>query len=377
MTQSADAPFGTFFVPGPTEVRPEILAHMSRPIIGHRGRAFEAMFARIEAGLRDILLTSRPVYVGSTSATGFMEMAVRNAPEGEFLALVNGGFSERFAHVAETCGRVVERVIVPWGETFDLDVVASALAAKKFSAVTVAHSETSTGVLTDVRAVAEVARRYGAMTLVDSVSGAGGAEIGFDEWKLDFLFTGSQKALALPAGLAFAAASAEYVERARTVRGRGFYFDVVQYDKFAANNQTPSTSATSLLYAVEAQMGDIGREGIERRWERHMAMRDTTIEWVYGVAERRGIDLRVVAVEGSRSPTVTTVALPPGMKGADAVEAIKVRGFTVGSGYGQLKETTIRIGHMGDHTLEGLKRCLRACEGAIAELAERRRLVRV
>jgi aspartate aminotransferase-like enzyme len=215
------------------------------------------------------------------------------------------------------------------------------------------------------------------MTLVDSVSGAGGAEIQFDEWGLDFLFTGSQKALALPAGLAFGAASTEYVERARTVRDRGFYFDVLQYEKFAATNQTPSTPATSLLYAVEAQMGDIGREGIERRWERHIAMCDATIEWVEEVAKRRGVDLRVVAAEGVRSPTVTTVALPAGMKCADVQEGVKVRGFTVGGGYGQLKESTIRIGHMGDHTLDGLHQCLRACEGAIAELAERRRLVRV
>jgi len=373
----SDATFGTFFVPGPTEVRPEILAQLTRPMMGHRGRAFEAMFARIEAGLRDVLLTGRPVYVGASSATGFMEMAIRNAAEGAILSLVNGGFSERFAEVAESCNRQVERVVVSWGDKFDLDVVETALRARRFSAVTVAHSETSTGVLTDVRAVAELAHRHGAMALVDSVSGAGGAELVVDEWGLDFLLTASQKALALPAGLAFAVASAEYVERARSVRDRGFYFDVLQYDKFAAKNQTPSTPATSLLYALEAQMGDIGREGIERRWERHEAMRDITLNWLHGVAERRNIDIHVLAPEGARSPTVTVIVLPERVKGPDVCEAVKVRGYTIGSGYGQLKERTVRIGHMGDHTVEGLKRCLNACESAIAELAEGRRLVRV
>ena len=97
-------------------------------------------FARIEAGLRDVLLTARPVYIGATSATGFMEMAIRNAPEGPILSLVNGGFSERFAQVAEACNRRVERVVVPWGGTFDLNVVESALDAMPFAAVTVAHS---------------------------------------------------------------------------------------------------------------------------------------------------------------------------------------------------------------------------------------------
>lgn len=372
----SDAPFGTFFIPGPTEVRPDLLSQMTRPVIGHRGKAFEGMFARIEAGLRDVFLTARPVYIGATSATGFMEMAVRNAPEGAILSLVNGGFSERFAKVAEACERRVERVVVPWGETFDLNMVDRALAAQQFAAVTVAHSETSTGVLTDVRAVAELAHKHGAVALVDSVSGAGGAELTVDAWSLDFVFTASQKALALPAGLAFAVASPDYVERAKRVKDRGFYFDVVQYEAFAAKNQTPSTPATSLLYALEAQMGDIGREGIERRWERHAAMRDATIEWVSAVAERRGIDLGIIAAEGARSPTVTAVRLPSGMSAKEVREAVNKLGFTVGGGYGQLSDTTFRVGHMGDHSLDGLRRCLHACENAIAELAERRSLAR-
>jgi aspartate aminotransferase-like enzyme len=377
MMEAPPPSFGTFFVPGPTEIRPEILAQMTRPIMGHRGREFEAMFARIEAGLRDVLLTARPVYVGATSATGFMEMAIRNTSPGTILSLVNGAFSERFARIAELCERTVERVVVPWGETHDLTAVEAALAAKRFVAVTVAHSETSTGVITDVRAVAELAHRYNAICIVDSVSGAGGAEITVDGWGIDFCLTGSQKALALPAGLAFAVASAEFVERAKSVRDRGFYFDIVEYENYAQKNQTPSTPATSLLYALEAQMGDIGREGIERRWERHIAMRDATIDWVYGMSTRRGIELRVVAPDGARSPTVTVIKLPPGLKGPEVCDAIKQRGITVGAGYGALRDSTIRIGHMGDHTMDGVRRCLQACESAITELAERKRFVHV
>jgi len=258
-----------------------------------------------------------------------------------------------------------------------LNAVESRLATRQFVAVTVAHSETSTGVLTDVRAIAELAHRYGAIILVDSVSSAAGAEITVDGWGLDFVFTGSQKAFALPAGLAFAVASSEFVERAKRVPDRGFYFDVVQYDKFAEMNQTPSTPATSLLYALEAQMGDIGREGIERRWERHIAMRDATIEWVETVAKRRGVDVGIIATEGARSPTVSAISLPKGMAPRELLDAVLSRGYTLGTGYGQLRETTVRIGHMGDHTLDGLKRCLHACDTAIAELAERRRLTRV
>jgi aspartate aminotransferase-like enzyme len=368
--------FGTFFLPGPTEVRPEILETLSRPLIPHRDRDFEALIARIEVGLHDVFLTARPVYIGTNSATGFMEMAVRNTPPGPILALTNGNFSRRFATVAESCMREVVRISVTDGGVFDLSEVERTLASRAFVAVIVVHSETSTGVLTDVRAVADLAHRHGAIVLVDSVSGVGGAELCVDAWGLDFVFTGSQKALALPPGLAFAVASADFVERARTAPDRGYYFDIVRYDETAKTNQTPTTPATNLLYAVEAQMGDIGREGIERRWDRHIAMRDATIDWVHAVSARRDIDLTVVAPPGSRSPTVTAVRLPPGVASKEVTAAVRARNFVIGGGNGALKETTIRIGHMGDHTLEGLGRCLHVCEQVIAELAERKQLVR-
>lgn len=367
--------FGTFFLPGPTEVRPEILAAMQRQMIPHRGRAFEALFAGVEAGLRDVFLTGRPVYVSTSSASGLMEAAIRNAPPGPILSLVNGAFSERFAKIAKACAREVDTIAVAWGETFDLGAVRERLAnprtAQPYVAVTVAQSETSTGVLTDVHAVSNLAHEHGAMALVDSVSGLGGAELTADAWGLDFVLTGSQKALALPPGLAFAVASPQFVERARSVPDRGLYFDVVEMEEYAQKNQTPSTPAVSLIYALEAQLGDIGREGIERRWARHRAMQQATAEWVESCAERLGTEgkgLRVLAPEGSRSPTVSTIVLPPTISSGAVVGAVGLRGYVIGSGYGKLRDTTIRIGHMGDHTVDGLLGCLTACEDALSTL---------
>lgn len=373
-----DAPspsqFGTYFVPGPTEVRPELLETLTRPVIPHREAEFEAMFARIQAGLGDVLLTGRPMYVGSCSATGFMELGIRNTPPGPILSLVNGAFSERFALVAESCAREVDRLVVGWGDTFDLERVEARLASRSYVAVTVAHCETSTGVLTDVSAIAAMAHQYGAMALVDAVSSAGGAKLTVDAWGLDFVCTASQKAMALPAGLAFAVASPDFLERARALPDRGFYFDIVQYDSYAAKNQTPSTPATLLLYALEAQLGDITREGIERRWDRHVAMRDATLEWAAACSERRMLDLHVLAPDGARSPTVSVLMLPPGLSGSEVRRAVQQRGFTLGASLGDLRDHSVRIGHMGDHTLEGLGRCLHALEHAIAELAERKNL---
>jgi aspartate aminotransferase-like enzyme len=231
--------FGKFFLPGPTDVRPEILAAMMRPMIGHRGAAFEEMFARIQAGLRRVFRTSRPVYVSTSSATGMMEASIRCAPPGPILALVNGAFSERYARIAVACGRETDLVEVPLGQTFRLADVEARLTARRYAAVTVVHSETSTGVLTDPRAVSDLAHRYGAMCLVDSVTGIAGVPLEFDGWGMDFVLTGSQKALALPPGLALAAASAEYVERATKTPGRGFLQDILGLDKFWSQDETP------------------------------------------------------------------------------------------------------------------------------------------
>ena len=361
--------FGTFFLPGPTEVRPEILQAMVRPMIPHRGAAFEALFARIQAGLGLVFKTARLPLVSSSSATGLMEMAVRCAAPGPVLALVNGAFSERFGEIARACGREVAPLVAPPGATFDPDDVARALAGRRFAAVTVVHSETSTGVLTDVRAVSDLAHAHGAQCLVDSVTGVGGAPLDFDGWGLDFALTGSQKALALPPGLAFGVASADYVRGAAAAPARGRYLDVVEFEEYALRRQTPNTPALPLLYALDAQLARVAAETIEGRWARHRAMADRTAAWAAAVGDAlgagRGESLGVLAPAGARSPTVTALTLAARLRGADVVRAVAERGVTVGGGYGALRESTFRIGHMGDHTLETLERCLAACEGAL------------
>lgn len=364
------ARFGTFFLPGPTEVRPEILQAMTRPMIPHRGRDFERLFARVHEGLRDLFRTRQPVLVSSSSATGLMEASVRCAPPGAVLSLVNGAFSERYANIAERCGRETDVIDVPWGEVVPLERVEARLRDRRYAAVTVVHSETSTGALTDVRGVTELARRHGALCLVDSVTGVGGAPLDFDGWEMDFVLTGSQKAFALPPGLAFGAASADYVRQAAAAPARGVYFDVVEFVRSAERNQTPNTPAISLLYAVEAQVERIAAEGgAEARWQRHREMAELTWRWVSRLADRFGDGYRVLAAEGERSPTVTTVTLPATVESAALVAAVAARGYVIGGGYGRLRDTTFRIGHMGDHTVDGLAGCLSAVEDALAELA--------
>jgi len=351
--------FGQFFLPGPTEVRPAILQAMVRPMIGHRGAEYEALHRNVNAGLQQVFRTQRPVYLVTASATAMMEMAIRGAPEGPVLSLVNGAFAERFARIAQRCGRRTRVASVPWGETHPLELVEELLSGESFAAMTVVHSETSTGALSDIVALTELAHRYGVMCLVDSVSGIAGVPVETEAWGLDFVFTGSQKALALPPGLAFAVASEAYILQASAAPERGRYLDPVEFEEFALRDQTPTTPAISLLYAAEAQLADILEEGIEARWARHAAMRTLVQNWV---AERRadGVALGLLTKASEHSATISAITLPPDRFAADVVRELGTKGFTIGRGYGAMQDSTIRIGHMGDHTPTGLARCLDA-----------------
>lgn len=357
--------FGTFFLPGPTEVREEIMMAMIQPMIAHRGQEFEKLFERLQTGLRPIFKTERPVYISSSSATGMMEGAIRCAPPGRILCLVNGAFSERFAHIASMCARDVDRYEVAWGQVHAIPQLDERLSMRKYTAITVVHSETSTGGLNDVRAISDCAHRHGVVCLIDSVSGIGGAELRFDEWKLDYVLTGSQKALALPPGLSFAVASTSFIDQANGTHGRGVYFDLVELDAYARRNQTPSTPALTLFYALEAQAKSIAAEGLENRWARHKAMAARTQEWIVKISDETGKRLGNIAPLGSQSPTVSTIKLPPDVPTEAFTAAVAKRGIVVGTGYGKLKSSTFRIGHMGDHTLESLDRCLAACSSVL------------
>ena len=349
---------GSFFLPGPTEVHPDVLAAQTRPMIGHRGAAIRTLMERLQDGLKEVFRTERPVIVSSSSATGLMEAAVRNGAHRKVLSLVNGAFSERFAEIARACGLEVDVLEVPWGEAHDPAAVRERLAGGDYEAVTVVHSETSTGVLNPVGEIAAVVREHPhVLVLVDGVTSVGGAPVRTDDWGLDFVLTGSQKALAVPPGLAFGVASERMMERSAVATRKGVYFDLHEFMKKLKTFETPNTPAVSLFYALDVQLQRVASETLEARWARHAALRDRTLAWVEAQAAD-GVGIGVLAPEGVRSPTVTCVTLPDGMDGPAVVAGMKAKGWVIGGGYGKLKPTSVRIGHMGDHTLEALERLL-------------------
>ncbi len=360
---NSDASFGSFFLPGPTEVHPEVLAALTRPVIGHRGPEMTELLSVVDPPLRRLFGTGRPVHISSSSATGLMETAVRNLSRRRILCLVCGAFSARFHAIARRCGRPADRLEVVWGEPNRPEELRAALreADGRYDLVTAVHSETSTGVLNPVPELAAVVADFDDVLLaVDAVTSVGGVPVEFDAWGVDYLLTGSQKALALPPGLAFAAASERALRRAESVPERSYYFDLLEFDRRAAAHSTTNTPAVSLLYALRLQLERIAEEGLEARFDRHARMARRTREWVDLLAEVSGRDFRLLAREGFRSPTVTAVLLPEELSGPAVVGGLAERGITIAPGYGRLKEEAIRIGHMGDHTLSELEAVLAA-----------------
>lgn len=332
-------------IPGPVEVRPEILEAQTEWMIGHRSSAFADLFARLQTKLRQAFLTESRVFVSGSSGTGLWEGASRNCirDDRKVLHLVGGAFSERWAEISQLNGKQVDVIEVEWGQAHTPEMVAAALEKASYDAVCVVHNETSTGVTNPIKDIAAVVRQHDeTLMLVDTVSGFLGTELRVDDWGIDIALTSSQKAFALPPGIAFASVSDRVLERAKQVANRGYYFDFLELEASLKKNNTPSTPPISLMFAADRQLDDILTEGLENRWARHRQMRDMTHQW----ALQR--DFGLFAQDGYRSNTVTAVANTRPINVDDMAKFMKGKQFEMDKGYGKIKGTTFRIAHMGD-----------------------------
>lgn len=347
-----------FFIPGPTWVRPAILQEMTRPMIGHRSAEFRELFSGIRRDLKTLFETTADALVITASGTGVMQAALENCVSRRVLVTTCGAFSERWFTIAQSLGYEVDRLDAGWGEAIDPEDLADHLRGHRvhYDAVTLTHNETSTGVTNDLEALARVVHEESpdTLVLVDAVSSLAGIPIRFDEWGLDVCLASVQKGVALPPGITVLAASERAMERAKKHPYRGLYFDFVNYKEKADDDSVPSTPSIPHFYALAKQLGDIIRgEGLEARFERHRKMRDTTIERTSRYAKLAGD-------RAHASPTVS--ALEP-VKTPDAIRAeMKKRGYTLGGGYGEWKDRTFRIGHMGDISLDDLNAMLDVLE---------------
>ena len=334
------------FIPGPIDVSPATFAAMSQPMIGHRGSEFETLYASLQPGLREIIGTTRPVYLSTSSAWGVMEASLKNLCQKKVLNLCCGAFSDKWFSVAKSMGIDADKIQVEWGQAIDPESVRAKLAEGGFDLVTLIQNETSTGVLNDVAAIAKVVKSFpGVLLVTDSVSALSAVPVDMDANHIDVVLAGVQKALALPPGLTVFAISEAALERAKSTSNRGYYFDFIEFEKNAIANNTPSTPAISLLFGLQHILGTIANEGLPARYARHAATNAQIHAW----GDRHGF--KNFAPEGFQSKSLTCFHTPEGFDLSAFLKSLKSKhGFVINGGYGKIKGLTFRISNMGNET---------------------------
>jgi len=331
---------------------------MCQPMIGHRGADFKTLYASTQEPLQRLFGTSRPVFLSTSSAWGVMEGAVRNLCRKKILNCMCGAFSDKWHDVSIRCGRQAVAAQVPWGEPITPELVREKLAEGGFDALTLIHNETSCGLRNPLREIAKVVREFPeVMFIVDCVSSFSTEPMAMDELGIDVLLTGSQKALALPPGLALFAVSDRAIQKAANAPDRGYYFDFAEFSKNAEGSMTPSTPAISLIYALRSKLEDIEAEGLQARFERHARLNAMVHDWV----KERGFGF--FASEGCRSVSLTCVANTREVDVAAWLRRLRERhGYVIDGGYGKLKGQTFRISNMGDVSADDMRRLLAALD---------------
>jgi aspartate aminotransferase-like enzyme len=355
-------------IPGPVEVSDKTFRAFRSPMIGHRGQGFKDLYAKIQPQLQSLFHTRRPVYLSTSSAWGVMEAAIRNLAGKKVLCCMCGAFSDKWLDVAQRCGKPAEALKVDWGSPIRAEAVEARLATGQFDALTLIHNETSTGTMSPLAEIAALKPKYpDVMFIVDSVSSFSAIKIEFDALGLDVLLAGTQKALALPPGLAVFTCSEGALAKAATARDRGYYFDFLEFQKNAELSMTPSTPSIGHVYALESKLEDIAAEGLEARYARHLALAQATRQW----ARNHGFTLFPEA--GYESVTLTCVN--NGAKSGGRVvdvpklqKLVKDQGFLIDGGYGKIKGTTFRISNMGDETPATMNELYAALDQAMKQL---------
>lgn len=334
---------------------------MSRTMIGHRGSEFEALYASTQPGLQQLAGTKRPVYLSTSSAWGVMEAALRNLTQKKVLTLCNGAFSDKWFDVAKKCGKEVEKLQFEWGQAIDPGQLRTKLAEGGFDTVTFIHNETSTGVMSDLKRIAEVVKSFpDVLLIVDTVSSFSAVPMAMDELGIDVLLAGVQKAMALPPGLAVFAISEAALERAKSTKDRGYYFDFVEFEKNALANNTPSTPAISLIFGLQYILETIAAEGMENRFARHLSNNKMIHDW----AARH--KFQHFAPEGFRSVSLSCFHTPEGFDQSNFIKTLKNKhNFMINGGYGKIKGITFRISNMGNETTETIQELIDAMDDVL------------
>ena len=347
--------------PGPTPVPPEVLLAQGGPLVYHRGPGFGDLLREVTEGLKAIMRTENDVLIFAASGTGGLESAVANlfSPGDRVVVPVAGYFGERFAKIAEAYRLDVRRIEYDWGREARAEDLAAALAEAPARAVLAQHSETSTGVVHDIRALAEVTREAGALFVVDVISSLGAVPYEGDAWGVDVAVGGSQKALSATPGLAFVSVSEAAWEASQSAANPRFYFDWAAYRQSyeLPDPESPWTPAISLMLGLREAVRLYLAEGREAVLERHRVLSTALKEGV------RALGLDLDGDHPERAWAVTSVRAPEGIDGNELVARVRRdHGMILAPGQGPLRGKVFRIGHLGYYDRLDILRCLGALE---------------
>jgi aspartate aminotransferase-like enzyme len=353
------------FTVGPVACYPVVLKAMGQQMYSHRSAEYKRLHYDTVERLQKYIETQNPVYLFSSTGTGFMEASVRNCVRESMLACVNGDFGKRFAEVGKSNGRKVEILEPPMGSPITPDALDEELRKHpEVEAVAITHNETSAGLINPLKELCAVATKHGKLIFVDAVSSMGGTEIKVDEWGIDICFSSSQKCFGVPPGLGVGSVSKRCLQVAEKMPNRGYYFDLLLWQRDHEKGQgTPVTSVIPQVAGLNAALRMVEENGGKQWYFNLYKRRNTRI--------RRGIKRLGTSTypkKGAESPTVSCIKAPTGTDGPKVYEAMRAKGFELAQGYGALKDSTFRIGNMGYIKASDITQMLAALKEAFEEL---------
>jgi aspartate aminotransferase-like enzyme len=308
--------------------------------------------------LQNILETENQVFLFSSTGSGFMEGAVRNCVNKELLCCVNGSFGKRFVEVAVSNGKKVETIHPPLGEPIIPDVLDDKLSKLPgVEAVAITHNETSTGMLNNLPKLSEVVKKHGKLLIVDAVSSMGGTKLKVDKWDLDICFGSSQKCFGVPPGLAVGSVSKNALKKSEVVPNKGWYFDFKIWETYQTRANTPVTSVIPQIAGLNCILKLINEWGGKERFFGLYKKRNTKIR--DGILK---LGLTTFPKKGYESPTISCINAPTNVEGVEIYQKMREKGFELAKGYGELRNTTFRIGNMGYIEFEDIEAMLKKLE---------------
>lgn len=353
------------FIPGPVEVRQEVLDAMGTPMIGHRTADATELQKEVSLKLQKVFHTNNRILLSTTSGTGLMEGSLRSLVNKRVAVFSVGAFGNRWADLAKSNNIPMDLVCSQWGKPTTPKMVDEFLSTGKYDIFTITHNETSTSIMNPMEEIAKVKAKYpNVLWLADAVSSMAGTKLEVDKLGIDVCITSTQKALGVPPGMAICSVSAKALEYGKNIKYRGTYLDLLELSKYIEKKpyQYPSTPSLSHMYALNVQLDYIlNVEGLENRYKRHIEMAEITRAWA-----KKHFD--TFAEDGYQSVTLTNVVNTKGISVKELIKRVGDRGYVLANGYGDMKEKTFRIAHMADTTVEELQNYLKVLEEEIAKL---------